>query len=148
MCYTYIFVGMYLSNKEYNPNAGYYKYYDFTYKYDGCYLNYTINTEKLDEYTNRYNIYYYFKIIDNTERNKQNNYFECDYESTTDKNMAYEYYTKKYINYQPTELYFTNNNNNCNIISNGETYFVYVTFCMIILSIIFFSSLIYCMKSR
>jgi hypothetical protein len=78
-----------------------------------------MNIDKINEETTNYNIKYYFKIIDKTTRNEKNQYFVCDDSTTTDKNIAYEYYPTKYSYYQPETLYFLNNDDNCSLENKG-----------------------------
>jgi len=126
---AYLYIGYHIIPNNQNPSSDtkYYQYYNIIYNYSAYYSNYTLNTNNIN---NNYDANYYFTIIDDTNREKNN--ILCDQDSTPNINVANIYLPNKYKSYQKVVLYYINDNNKCTLVLPNKSTTVYS-----ILSVIF-----------
>jgi hypothetical protein len=123
---AYIYICNNVTPNGVNPSndVKYYKYFDFKYKYDGYYKNYTITNSTSNDVT-IYNAKYSFGIITTTDRTIDGNNFVCDSDSTTDAYIAQNVFPAKYRNNEMKKIYFRNDNPTCTIVM-PESQFAYL----------------------
>jgi hypothetical protein len=120
------------NNQNPSSDTKYYQYYSIIYSYSAYYSNYTLNTNNI----NNYYIKYYFTIIDDTNREKNN--ILCDQDSTSDINVANIYLPNKYKPYQKVVLYYINDDTKCtlNLPSKNSTIYILLSGIFLVFAIL------------